>query len=66
MGGGGRGHMLAQALGQQGRLETCSGDLAGLGLIFSRQRAICLSVKIECFSVSVSAVKTLVIYNFWI
>lgn len=66
MDGGGRGHVLAQALEQQGRLETCSGDLTELGLIFNRQRAICLSVKIECFSVSVSAVKTLVIHNFWI
>lgn len=64
MGGGGRGHVLAQALEQKGTLKSCSGDLAGSGLIFSRQIAICLSVKIEYFSVSVSAVKSLVIHNF--
>lgn len=62
----GRGHVLAHALEQQGRLEVCSGDLAWLGSIFSRQIVICSSVKIQYFSVSVSAVKSLVMHNFWI
>lgn len=66
MDGGGSGHMLAQALEQQGRLVTCSGNPVGLGLIFSRQVAICLFVKIKYFLVPVSAVKSLVVCNFWI
>lgn len=66
MDGRGRGRVLGQALEQQGRLETCSGDLAGLGLTFSRQIAISLSAKIEYCSVFVSAVKSLVIHKLWI
>lgn len=40
MDGGGRGHMLAQALEQPDRLESCSEDLVDLGLTFFRQIVI--------------------------
>jgi len=60
MAGGGRGP------GAAGRAGDLFRGPCWLGLIFSRQITICLSDKTEYFSVSVSAVKSLIVHEFWV